>query len=79
MISIPNKKLPSIGGHDNIFDRFPIRKRKPLPLGSNVDQLSCRTENDSTRSKVDKEFVGNLKHIKKTVLYNIEDIRGCLE
>ena len=31
------KKPPPIGGNDNLFDRFPIKKRKPLPAGVNVE------------------------------------------
>ena len=73
------KKPPPIGGNDNLFDRFPIKKRKPLPAGVNVEQQSFRSEADSTRSKVDKDFVTNLKLIKDTVLYNVADIRMCLE
>jgi len=77
-VQVPTyKEPPSIGGADSLFDRFPAKK--PVVLAIEAPSPMAFSEIEPVRAPIDTKFVNNLKHIKKTVLYNIEDIRECLE
>jgi serine/threonine protein kinase len=63
-----------IGGPRGIFDRCPVKKSKATGFGHAEDRSSGRTSRRPSR-EIDEKLVDNIVYVKKTRLYEIDDIR----